>query len=248
MAQPPSKRRRVDAAATLSKPFKSPMRRPVPTAATSPATPVAAKTFNDTPTLASRLSISDTPTNPPSTENRQSTIRPLSTPTRFRSSDPDILALQKQQRVIQSRIASLRTNLDTAAQALQLESSTKDTELEGLIVKWRRISQDAADEAFVGAQARVNKMGGMKAWKRHSKRDATRWEEDEETREIEHVDEEEEEYRNLGGLSEMLEGRKIIERGTESDEEFCMGYMLQTLNIDPKLIGYDVVAQRWIKD
>jgi hypothetical protein len=150
------------------------------------------------------------------------TPRPLSTPTHFRSSDPDILALQKQQRAIQSRIASLRTNLDTAVQALQLESSTKDTELEALIVKWRRISQDAADEAFAGAQERVGKMGGMKAWKERSKRDATRWDEDEEKREIEHIDEEEEEYRDLGGLSEMLEGRKIVGKETEeSSDEVC---------------------------
>ncbi|KAJ5309208.1 hypothetical protein N7508_004587 [Penicillium antarcticum] len=246
MAQPPSKRRRVDAAATLSKPFKSPMRRPIPTTPASPATPVATKTLNDNPAVASTPLISNIPTHMAPTGSKQPTT--ISTPTRFRTSDPDILALQKQQRAVQSRIATLRTNLDTATQALQLESSTKDTELETLIVKWRRISQDAADEAFVGAQERVNKMGGMKAWKERSKRDATRWEDDVDKREIEHVDEEEEEYRNLGGLSEMLEGRKIVERGTEeNDEEFSVGYMLKTLHIDPKLIGYDAVAQKWMK-
>jgi Swi5-dependent recombination DNA repair protein 1 len=203
------------------------MRRPVPkTTAASPASPVATRTLNDDPALAS-TPVSNIPTHLLPAEQKASS-RPLSTPTRFRSSDPDILALQKQQRAIQSRIVSLRTDLDAATQALQLESSTKDTELEALIVKWRRISQDAADEAFVGAQERVNKMGGMKAWQERSKRDATRWEEDEEKREIEHVDEEEEEYRDLGGLSEMLQSRKIVhEQGREeSSDEVCIWLLL----------------------
>jgi hypothetical protein len=46
-----------------------------------------------------------------------------------------------------------------------------------LIIKWRLISQEAAEEVFAGAQERVARMGGMKAWRQRSEQDATRWEE-----------------------------------------------------------------------
>lgn len=188
MAQP-TKRRRIDAAATLSKPFKSPLRRPASSADVQPPTPTP-KTDVPIPSIQPET-ISSTPETPIPTK-RKSILGPLpSTPKSFQTADPDIIALQKQQRAIQSRLATLRSELDEANQALRLETSDKDTELEALIVKWRLISQDAADEAFTGAQERVKQMGGMAAWKEKSKRDSTRWEFDEERKEVEHVDEDE---------------------------------------------------------
>lgn len=42
------------------------------------------------------------------------------------------------------------------------------------------MSQDAADEVFVGASERVGRMGGMKAWREKARSSAAaRWEEEE---------------------------------------------------------------------
>lgn len=42
------------------------------------------------------------------------------------------------------------------------------------------MSQDAADEVFVGASERVGRMGGMKAWREKARNSAAaRWEEEE---------------------------------------------------------------------
>ncbi|KAJ5351817.1 hypothetical protein N7452_000791 [Penicillium brevicompactum] len=242
MAQP-TKRRRIDPAATLSKPFKSPLRRPVPSTDAQPSTPTP-KTDVPIPSIPQELSKEKTSSTPetPIPAKRKSILSPLPrTPKSFQAADPDIIALQKQQRAIQSRLAALRSELDQANQALRLETSDKDTELETLIVKWRLISQNAADEAFTSAEERVKRMGGMTAWKEQSKRDSTRWEFDEEKREVEHVDDE-------------IDPREIEvpdDQGTavneDTDEEFTMEFMLKTLHIDPKLIGYDTKAQRWIK-
>ncbi|CAG8923943.1 unnamed protein product [Penicillium salamii] len=192
MAQP-TKRRRIDPAAALSKPFKSPLRRPANTEV-PPSTPTP-KAQVSSPTIPEATDVvSSTPNAIPATPvptERKPRKYPPSTPKPFQPPDPEIIALQKQQRAIQSRLATLRSEIDQAKQALRLETSNKDTELEALIVKWRLISQNAADEAFIGAQERVKRMGGMAAWKENSKRDATRWEFDEERREVEHVDEEE---------------------------------------------------------
>jgi hypothetical protein len=98
--------------------------------------------------------------------------------------------------VLRGRLALLRSELDAANQALRIESSTQDSELAALIIKWRRVSQKAADEVFEGAHERVKRMGGMAAWREQSKRDTSRWDFENENHEREHEDEDEDENEN----------------------------------------------------
>ncbi len=74
-------------------------------------------------------------------------------------------ALQKQQRALESQLRSLRTEIDTLEQALQIERSGRDVKLEALRRKWRAASRQAAEEVYAGARDRVNRMGGVKAWR-----------------------------------------------------------------------------------
>jgi Swi5-dependent recombination DNA repair protein 1 len=234
MAQP-TKRRRLDAAATLSKPFKSPMRRSTASTNIQPSTPISKETQTPaTPNipLEHDLTPNSSIAIAPVLTARKPILTPkLSIPKPFQPSDPEILALQKQQRAIQSRLAALRSELDNANQALKLESSHKDTELEALIVKWRLASQNAADEAFTGAQERVIRMGGMAAWKERSKRDATRWEFDEERNEREHVDEYEIDPREIENLPDEKNGPENEEN--QDEVGLCLAwfgfYMLKFL-------------------
>ncbi|CAG7924443.1 unnamed protein product [Penicillium olsonii] len=244
----PTKRRRVDASAALSKPFKSPLRQPVPNTDVPPSTPtpkvIPTTTIPELSTDVAPFTPNATPDKKHATPvpNERKPIKSLhSTPKPFQPSDPEIIALQKRQRAIQSKLATLRSEIDQAKQALRLETSNKDTELEALIIKWRLISQDAADEAFIGAHERVKRMGGMAAWKEHSKRDATRWEVDEERHEVEHLDEDEIDAR------EIEDPQNGSGNSDETEEEFTMEFMLKTLHVEPELIGYDTKAQRWIK-
>ncbi|KGO75052.1 hypothetical protein PITC_047350 [Penicillium italicum] len=259
MDKPSSKRRRTDAATALAKPFKSPLRRPAPTITDdTPSKPVAPRTSEDTqvpavpttPVESNSLSNPPDPTTTPVPPKRKRTLQPFSPfPSQsFQTSDPEILELQKQHRQIKSKVDALITKLEIATQALNLETNPKYIEIPTLITKWRLASQDAADEVFVGAKERVNRMGGMGAWKEQSKRDATRWGFDEENREREHVDEEEEGADEFG--AEDSSGRLLEKNNGEEesqDEEFTMEFMLKSLHVDPKLIGYDTKTQRWIK-
>jgi len=180
----PRKRRRLDAAATLSKPFKSPLRRPIstesnlPTSTSGPATQNATQPASPVETNQIQEKAATTPKFSPVVRRQNPGSIDLTSPTRS-SADAELLDLQKQQLSLQSRIAALRTDRDTIHQALRIESSNKDTELEALIVKWRRAGQDAAEEVFSNAQERVTRMGGMAAWKERSKRDAVRWDDEE---------------------------------------------------------------------
>lgn len=194
------KRRRAEnAASTLSKPFKSPLRRPMQTNATT--TPKkeedeeesnrgssetlslrnATEEKNDKHTTPTSSTTSPHPTT--SQTRKRKTVDTSITPTKKKTSlypaDPVVADLQKQQRALQSRLVALHSDLDTAQQALRIESSNRHTELKTLIAKWRGISQDAAEEVFAGAQERVTRMGGMAAWKEQKKSRDARWEEEE---------------------------------------------------------------------
>ncbi|KAJ5936566.1 hypothetical protein N7466_003016 [Penicillium verhagenii] len=179
----PRKRRRLDATATLSKPFKSPLRRP-PTESSN-LTPLTShpatqhETQPASPDNSSQLLDQATPTPRLSSVARRKNIPGSGLTTPIRSpADPALLDLQRQQLSLQSRIITLKADHDTIRQALRIEASDKDTELEALIIKWRRAGQDAAEEVFANSQERVVRMGGMAAWMERSKRDAVRWDED----------------------------------------------------------------------
>lgn len=193
----PGKRRRVEnASSVLSKPFKSPLRRPtqasedkkneslitkqeVKAEKDSPGDQnTAVNEKGDTETSTPAASASRTASNAiPQTHKRKLATTP--TRTQPKPADPVIADLQSQQKALQARIAALRSELDTAQQARRIESSDRDAELERLIAKWRSVSQSAADEVFEGAQERFTRMGGMAAWKERTKSQNERWQQEE---------------------------------------------------------------------
>lgn len=179
--QSQSKRRRLNASSTLSKPFKSPLRnRDAPSHPPS-STLDAISTPKDEPESSSSPPTPNADTDPfvspgaAAHPQKFLSAAKLPKPKRSLLADPELLELQEQERSLQSRLATLRNELDNARQALRIETSSRHAELEGLIVKWRLVSQEAADEVFAGAQERVGKMGGMAAWRERSKQDAARW-------------------------------------------------------------------------
>ncbi|KAL2820718.1 hypothetical protein BJX63DRAFT_380091 [Aspergillus granulosus] len=262
-----AKRRRLNnASAALSKPFKSPLRRDTPAIIEGETTPLdkdqsIASKFSTKPIE----SLEKSPQNPLRTPTSCNTLNPQprktiygQRPTPARKeilTDPEIHALQKEQRALQIRLATLRSELDTVQQALRIESSTRDEELEALIIKWRKVSQDAAEEVFTGAQERVSRMGGVKGWREKMNNIDNRWEQEEMESwfgnvdgEAIHMDADEVEARKAE-MREEIEKKAEEQTADEENgsEEFTMDMMLKTLNIDLKLIGYDKVDQRWIK-
>lgn len=188
------KRRRVEnASSKLSKPFRSPLRRPVQASEENIEAPTKEiegtgtgtgqtlkEALHSTPDGKGDLDTPPIISAPTSTITQTHKRKPASTPAKAElRRDPVIADLQKQERTLQSRIATLRSDLDTSRQALRIESSGRDAELKALIAKWRSVGQDAADEVFAGAQERVTRMGGMAAWKERIKSQNERWEQDE---------------------------------------------------------------------
>jgi hypothetical protein len=252
------RRRRIEGAASkLSKPFKSPLRKPVQgtvdkekaisnssiktEAGEQERQHVDGKNAQEDRTPSDSIPskptslTSSSPVSPfPSLQNRKRkpTSNQMTPSKKGILADPVISELQKEQRALQSRLSALRSELDTVQQALRIESSSKDTELEALILKWKTVSQEAAEEVFEGARERVSRMGGLKAWRERMQSDSARWEQEEMNSwygnaeaEGAGIDEEELEQRKAELLDEVEMPRKEQEVGPgreTAEDEVCL--------------------------
>jgi Swi5-dependent recombination DNA repair protein 1 len=199
-----SKRRRLDeAASTLSRPFKSPLRTPsrkpdehdksyASTSNRKGNSQNEALQLENKDTLhagaGSKGALSEATTNDAVTSSRNTPYKtssrtnknesPIYSSPSSRLSDPAVFALQKQHNNLQSQLSALRSVLDTVQQALRIESSGRDQELEALISKWRSVSQEASEELFAAARERVHRMGGVAAWREQMRKSQQRWHEE----------------------------------------------------------------------
>lgn len=179
--QKPKRRRLNDgasaSASALSRPFKSPLRKEVQeerkehttsstTSNVSSIKDEEGASVSTNSQIPSRHSLKSGFSSSKQSNNSSPFQKKPSTATELRtSSDPEIAALRRKRIALQSQLTSLRSELDTAQQALRIESSSRDDELKKLIVKWRGVSQKAADELFESAKDKIERMGGVGAWK-----------------------------------------------------------------------------------
>lgn len=193
--QDPNKRRRTDATATLSRPFKSPLRRPQPTedASTPGANDSPAGTTADSiieltaetmahPTEPTESTTNHAPaTTADDTDATDDTVLPhkpacgarLLPAANIKTVDSELTKLRLQENSLRSKVETLRMKLTCSQQAHSIEASDKIAELEALIIKWRHVSQKATEEVFEGARQRVMQRGGFKAFKERSVAAAT---------------------------------------------------------------------------
>jgi hypothetical protein len=263
----PAKRRRLDESnSVLSKPFKSPVikKKQAPDDyAAQPTPPSKATTIDQPPSSPPKLSSSP---GLPTLRRPTATYSSLSSPTRptpsrqrptsliHATKDPTYVALQKQHSALLLELSHLRTTLDTAQQAVKISTSATDAELEALIHKWRTASREAAEELFRGARDRVNKMGGVGAWRERSRQQQGGWGDDDEGEKNEDGSELTPAQREARAVM-MEEMKAEMEKYGEKkeqvveekdDESFTMDMMLRQLNVEPDVIGYDKASQRWV--
>lgn len=102
-----------------------------------------------------------------STLAKSTRIRKQSVYTTFANKRKDPAELQAERAItaVELQIRSVKNDIDTLNQASRISSSTTDSDLELLSQKWKAASQTAADELFGTVKERVNRMGGVEAWK-----------------------------------------------------------------------------------
>ncbi|KAL9129975.1 MAG: hypothetical protein Q9217_001733 [Psora testacea] len=282
---PPTKRRRLDNAShTLSQPFKSPFKTPLKAKpaneANTPVEPALNAPDVGDAQLPPKVPLSYSVLKPQANRANSPTVPPectiplsslAGTPKTITAST--LLTLQKRHTHLLAHLSNLRTKLETSQQALKIESSTRDTELQFLIEKWRSASQAAAEEVFRGVRDRVNRMGGVGALREKERERRERegiWRREEREAELEKLEEERErvrEEREEDGDAvevEVDDGEGLGEREADAEREveeedmkkeddgvcdddgYTMDMMLKSLNIELGIIGFDKESQRWV--
>lgn len=182
MASPSTaKRRRLNqASSTLSKPFVSPLKSADVNRKPPRDRRSALSEANNLPYVPSTLAHTINANHPTvarkNAPNKPSAITPSRVlPTRRqaystpRRSDPAEQAAQKAITSLELQIKSVRNDIDTLNQASKYADSTVDSDLEELALKWKLASQAAAEEIFGSVKERVNRMGGVEAWRESEK-------------------------------------------------------------------------------
>ncbi|QSZ29506.1 hypothetical protein DSL72_004020 [Monilinia vaccinii-corymbosi] len=200
MSTPAAKRRRMEAASTLQKPFRSPFKTPFKsplikgspsTRASAAAAAAAAAASAPLPSKApSSYPVVSIPSPNTATRTKKYFTSPVSAA--VLNADPDIAPLIKEQRELEKQLKEAKEELDMAEQAKKIERDSKakdkdgsgeiDAELVELCEKWRGASRLAAEELFGRVRDRVNRMGGPRAWKEMQKRQQeyqNNWDQDE---------------------------------------------------------------------
>ncbi|KAF3041706.1 hypothetical protein E8E12_006252 [Didymella heteroderae] len=270
MSTPQAKRRRLnDATNTLKKPFKSPFRTPLrlnigsdPPSSDPPDANTPAPSFS----YMTPLTASHTPASAPAQTKTSAKTPALSQP-RFTKPFAARSILHTPSRSVPKKTQSnpsltrelmqLRNEIQILTQAEALATSTKDEDLQALIERWRTASRAAAEELFGSTRDRVNRMGGVGAWKereKEAKERTMKWDLEEREAEREKM----EEAKENGEIDDYAYDRyaEMADEQGENEEEdnvpkaadddsFTMDMMLKTLNIDLKLVGYNKEAQRW---
>jgi Swi5-dependent recombination DNA repair protein 1 len=215
MASPPTtaKRRRLNNAThTLSKPFVSPLKTAdannlqTPTKSrrsnvTAPAnTPYIPSTLAHTINAATSTPLSKPQlSRPPAiTPVRSNSIRRPAYSTPFaKRLDPAEQAVQKAITSLEMQIKAVRNDIDALNQAAKYTNDSSDNDLEELAIKWKAASQAAAEEIFGSVKERVNRMGGVEAWR----------------------DSEKQKYQRSNGMGEFAEPEKVDDADCEFDSQ-----------------------------
>ncbi|CAD0087942.1 unnamed protein product [Aureobasidium vineae] len=246
MSTPPApKRRRVDSVG-IHKPFVSPLKR-------NPSTAGPPNQATTTPKPVTRAAPQAPAT--PYTPLRSSNLK-TSTPLSHHS--PEILAAQTQVRALEAQIRDLRSQNGILTQALDITtvtptSSHQQPRLLRLEEKWRKASQQAAEEVFCDFAEKIRDNGGYTAFLKQQSRPKSFFgderEEVDETNEEDWRDEEGDCLTERGKRQRRCEiedrAKKHEEEEVEEEEELTLGSMLQVLNIPPDVIGWDTKTQAW---
>jgi Swi5-dependent recombination DNA repair protein 1 len=277
------KRRKLNSA--VNKPFKSPLKTSLNQIANprvpSPLASAPVKDASNDHAGSPNAGSLRTPTLQSTPLKRMSYpgMRNTSTSPLSASSDPatsrEIQNSMRTVRTIESNLMKTRQEIDTLDQAIRLVTSNKDAELDALAIKWRVAARQAAEEVFAGARDKVNRMGGVGAWRERQEEMAQSnwWDEpvkkdkeelyddnddliEMECPEKEECYEDEWEYdAEARKQRKQDEGRDddvgFYYRGYQADllmfkQGFTMDMMLKMMNIDLQLIGYDKKRQRWV--
>ncbi|KEQ59301.1 uncharacterized protein M437DRAFT_57274 [Aureobasidium melanogenum CBS 110374] len=176
----------------------------------------------------------------------------------------EIIQAQHHLRALESQVRSLRSQNSVLQQALDIpvphSSSQQTPRLVRLEQKWRKASQQAAEEVFSSFSQNIKDNGGYTAFLKQQQSNQARNFFDDGEQEV-GDEENEEEWRDEDGdcltqrgkrqrreeIDAKKQGKEVEaeEEEEEEEEELTLGSMLHVLNIPFEDIGWDAETQAW---
>ncbi|KAK5096314.1 hypothetical protein LTS08_007570 [Lithohypha guttulata] len=237
-----AKRRRLnDTASVLSKPFRSPLKL---TSKSHPSSAEATK-HNVEQQVRDQDAISR------ETNDQESNAASPKKPSVFYTAHhheidaksttvDDIDKLQREYAALGQELRRYRQDLDVLQQAHTLRSGNQQAKVDGLVLKWKTIARDAADDLFQSTSDRIKQMGGLQVWQKNASQcqvdDWYNSKEDQPFSDDESGDHE---------LKQQALMSKKIKRPEAMPQFYTMDVMLQQLNIDPGLLNFDPATEQW---
>ena len=102
--------------------------------------------------------------------------------------------------------------------------------METLVAKWRRCAQRTAEQVFVVARNRIDRMGGYREFMINQKQRSMAF------------DNEPQQQQNSEEQEEVVDGEEVIE------EEFTMEIMLRMVGVEENLIGWNRELNNFVKE
>lgn len=223
----PKKRGLGDGSHTLKRPFKSPLRK------APDAEPVVFSQSVSTDSSNQRLFVNSTIKwkSSPGTQTPLAGQNPFQDAHTSSATTPKarISTLQREMSSLQLRLARQLEEIDILEQAINILEKGKLGELEILKQKWRSVSRDAAEDLFVSAKDKVNRMGGVRVYNEKIRKRKMRqqewggWDDKQEDNDDEDEDLgsdiEREKERRKAELEEMIDFQEKDEAELEDEEE-----------------------------
>ncbi|KAK6003136.1 hypothetical protein QM012_000981 [Aureobasidium pullulans] len=256
---PAAKRRRVDSLG-IHKPFVSPLKRSPSSPATTDQAPTT--TTTTTPKPSARVAAPQATPTTPYTPLRSSNLKPSTSASHQPAQDPEVVQAHQSLRALDSQIRSLRNQNAILQQALDISTSTSTPRLVSLEEKWRKASQQAAEEVFCSFSQSIRDNGGYTVFLKQQQQQQNNNSQNFFGDEREEVDgTNEEDWRDEDGdcltergkrqrredIEDRAKKQQTVEEQEEEEEEqeLTLGSMLQVLNIPPEVIGWDSKTQAW---
>lgn len=247
----PSKRRKLEnVSSTLTKPFRSPVKRSVKA---SDASIIHTRRSQPDLGAASFCQATSSVSHTPLTA---SPIEPVPNPT------GDLETLQTEYKSLSKQLKELRQTLDTVEQAHRIAVTSQEPKINSLVVYWRGVAREVAEELFETYQERVMTEGETEAQSKNTGSHKPPWMDDneqvlsEERKELLIQQKAEDDQLALkynlvaDAVSEQQQGQVSelcqYPEPTDAQQQNCtMDVMLRQMNIDPSLLGYDPLLQQW---
>lgn len=174
----------------------------------------------------------------------------------------DVDKLQREYSALSQQLRKHRQDLDSLQQASRIRDEKQQERVDTLIVKWKAICRDVAEDLFDSTSKQIQNMGGMQVWQQqavqaregdwydtkgdHSSQPACEVIDNDVDDDLDTASRDQEQSVAQVPVSSIYAAIILIKVLIKYQQHFTMDTMLHQLNINPDLLGFDASTEQWL--